>query len=234
MTSDNEPYFSNTKLPYLINEFLVNVYQIIYLPWEQRIFSNVNYNFLFYNCDSGFSDGTRNYSEIYRDDFNMKKNDLKFMNIIYIIVISLIESLICFFEIYSFKFILEEKEIKMKFFFKMSNEQITICSKKCQNFRMLSQDNLNEPSNLLKIPNINFDTSEVNNINDNESTTLLSENINFFEITKEDELKNKKSKINKNKKKNNNKKRAIIIYNNMYINNNIISINYNLLRFNLF
>ena len=199
MTSDNEPYFSNTKLPYLINEFFVNVYQIIYLPWEQRIFSNVNYNFMFYNCDSGFSDGTRNYSKIYREDFNINKNDLKFMNIIYIIVISFIESVICFFEIYSFKFILQEKEIKMKFFFKMSNEQIIICSKKCQNFRMLSQDNLNEPSNLLKIPNINFDTSEVNNINDNESTTLLSENINFFEIKKEDELKNKKSKINKNK-----------------------------------
>ena len=201
INSYNYVYLTKTKLPYLINEYFVNVYQIIYLPFEQRIFTNINYNFLFYNSDTGFSDGTRNYSEIYRDDFKLKKNDLKLMNIIYIISISLIEIIICFFEIYSFKYILEEKEIKMQLFFKMSNEQITICSKKCQNFRMLNQDNLNEPSNLLKIPNINFDTSEVNNINDNESTTLLSENINFFEISKEEKLKRQKTKIQKNKTK---------------------------------
>ena len=201
MTSNNYVYSSKTKLPYLINEYFINIYQILYLPFQLRIFTNINYNFLFYNSDTGFSDGTRHYSEIYRNEFNINKNDLKFMNIIYISIISLIEIVICFFEIYSFKFILEEKDIKMKFFFKMSNEQISICSKRCQNFRMLNQDNLNEPSNLLKIPNINFDTSEINNINDNESTALLSENINFFENQNEEELKKKKTAINKKKTK---------------------------------
>ena len=192
-------YESYTKLPYLINEYYANVYEILFLPFKKRIFSNKNYNYIFYNTDNGFSAGTSNYSEIYRDDFYIKINNFRAENIICMILIFILELFICFFEIYTYSFIQEEKNVKMKFFFKMTNEQISICIKKCQNFRMLSQDNLNEPSNLLKNPNINFDSSEINNINDNESTTLLSNNINYYQL--KNSMENKTQTVNTIKKK---------------------------------
>ena len=82
----------------------------------------------------------------------------------------------------------------------MTKEQISICYKKCQHFRIISNENLNKPSNLIKTPNINFDLSDAYNTDDNETSNLLNENINFFQLKNEDKsistnTNNKKIKI---------------------------------------
>jgi hypothetical protein len=96
---------SYTKLSYLINEYFVNVYEIIHLPIEKRIFCNKYYGFIFYNTDNGFSAGLNNYSEIYREDFYLKKNYLKFVNFIYLAFFFFIEIVFNIFEIYIYRLI---------------------------------------------------------------------------------------------------------------------------------
>ena len=202
-SSINQSY---TKLFNLINEYFVNVYEVIYLPIEKRIFCNRYYGFIFYNTDNGFSEGVNNYSEIYREDFYLKKNYLQFVNIIYLTFFTFIEIVICIFDIYVYRFISNEKDFKMKFFFKMTKEQITICSKKCQNFQKISQNNLNEPSNLLKNPYINFDINDTN-MNDSESSKLLDENLALFHL--KDSISEQSKNINLRNK--NKQKRKLII-----------------------
>ena len=189
---------TNTKLPYLINEYFENIYEICFLPLKKRIFTNKNYNFIFFNTDNGFSDGTRNYTQIYIEYFYTSKKELKMINYIYLLFYFIIGIICCFFEIYSYLFIIKEKKIKVSFFFRMTKEQISICYKKCQHFRIISNENLNKPSNLIKTPNINFDLSDAYNTDDNETSNLLNENINFFQLKNEDKsinTNNKKIKI---------------------------------------
>ena len=92
---------------------------------------------------------------------------------------------------------LNEKENHMKYFFLMTDEQISLCQKKCNNFSKISQNNLNEPSNLLKNPNIVFES----NLNENESSHLLSENLEFFQIKERIEEKKKPTNFKKAKTK---------------------------------
>ena len=204
----NDDYMINqsyTKLPYLINEYFVNVYEIIYLPIKKRIFCNKYYGFILYNTDNGFSAGVNNISDIYRDDFYLTKNYLKFVGIIYLSFFTFVNLVICFIQIYVYKFISNEKDFKMKYFFKMTKEQISNCFKKCENFQMLSLNNLNEPSNLLKNPYINLDIANAN-INESESSKLMDENLTFFHLK---ESINEQSKTF-NLKKQNVKKRKLV------------------------
>ena len=188
---------TSIRVIYLNNEFLFNLYKIIFIPFEKRIFTNKYYNFIFFNTDNGFSVGAKNYSEIYLNDFNNSKKELKMINILYLTMFGLIEVVCCCFQLYSFLFMLNEKENHMKYFFLMTDEQISLCQKKCNNFSKISQNNLNEPSNLLKNPNIVFES----NLNENESSHLLSENLEFFQIKERIEEKKKPTNFKKAKTK---------------------------------
>ena len=152
-------YEINSTLLNILNEYSYALFNFIYTNESDLNFFNSDYNFIFFNTFSFFSEQIKSYPNIYLEIFI---DNIKIVNkqlsifIIYFVIFEII--FICL-KIYSIYKIYKEKYKNFKYFFKIKKIDVSNLLIKCDKFLNLNQI-VYKNIDFIKSPKINIDEEE--------------------------------------------------------------------------
>ena len=144
----------------LIKEINFAVYTFANTNKETLNFLNLNYNFIFYNTNTGFINSINNIIEIFIQEYIKKLNILIYKIWLYV-AIFLFFLIICFFlSLKGFFIMIQEKEKYLKYFFQINEEYIKYNMLKCKKFIELNKDSTFDSKYFISNPKIKFENNE--------------------------------------------------------------------------
>ena len=194
----------------LLKEINYAVYDFANTDEENLNLLNLNYNFIFYNSNTGLLITINNTVEIFIQEYIKKLHHLIYRIWMFVVIFFIFLILCIFLSLKGYLLMIQEKEKYLKYFFQINDEYIKYNILKCKKFIQLNKASTFDNKYFISNPKIKFENNDDENSEYNEN----EEYIKFLNEKKSKAKTPSKKKLSKKNfiKDKKNLKKMVIIY----------------------